>query len=118
MKILAVVAFIAVSTLTTVSAQAQNVGVYGEVGVSVRQMQTTGNYATGNGYPPVGVTGHGRPVRRDCEQGFRMNSRGECIEMHEPRLVERAACTPGETRRVPDPARPGGFRIHECGTID
>ncbi|HUD03033.1 MAG TPA: hypothetical protein VMR46_03425 [Candidatus Paceibacterota bacterium] len=67
--------------------------------------------------PPAqaGMVNHSRP--QQCMPGYQFYpDKHECIEMHldQPKLVEKAGCKVGEFRQVPDPSKPGGFRIQEC----
>lgn len=116
MKMFIVAAAVAVSTLaaSAAQAQAQGVGVYGEVGVNIRSAPNV--YGDGMVVPAAPYRDGARLARRArCLPGYQFyRAKGECIEVHEPVFVESAACTPGATRQVPDPARPGGFRIQRC----
>jgi hypothetical protein len=116
MKMFLVAATVAVSTLIASAAQAQGVGIYSEVGVSV--LPAPGMYDHGSGVVVQPVP-HVAPVhatrRSPCLPGYHFYpGKNQCIELHEPVLVERAVCTPGAIRHVADPARPGGFRIQRC----
>ena len=74
------------------------------------------------GYPPTEdqpiVEEHRRP-EHECLPGYDYYvGKGECIETHAPKLVQKVRCKLGEFRQVPDPSRPGGFRIQECRSLN
>ena len=57
--------------------------------------------------------------KNPCTEGHQWYpSKGECIETHAlVDVVEKAPCTPGQTRRIDDPSNPKGFRILPCDYI-
>jgi hypothetical protein len=56
-----------------------------------------------------------------CGEGFKMSGT-RCITIFAtPKLAEyepgKRICRPGETREVPDPNSPNGFKIQTCGFV-
>ena len=54
-----------------------------------------------------------------CDAGYKYYpDRNECQRIYDrPVLAEKAKCTPGEKRRVPDPNRPGYTLLQVCGKV-
>lgn len=53
-----------------------------------------------------------------CIAGYQWyKDQNACIRKTERTFAVAEKCTPGETRRVPDPNNPKKFKIQECGYV-